>query len=68
MSSIIEQTSFLNGANATFIAEIYAKYLENPDSVDPSWRDYFATLHDDVRELLDEMRGASWAQRSTSVV
>ena len=68
MSSIIEQTSFLNGANATFIAEIYAKYLENPDSVDPSWRDYFATLHDDVRELLDEMRGASWAPRSTSVV
>ena len=68
MGSIIEQTSFLNGANATFVAEIYAKYLENTDSVDPSWRDFFATLHDDVRELLDEMRGASWAPRATAVV
>ena len=68
MGSIIEQTSFLNGANATFVAEIYAKFLENPDSVDPSWRDFFATLHDDVRGLLDEMRGASWAPRSTSVI
>ncbi|NKB48343.1 MAG: 2-oxoglutarate dehydrogenase E1 component [Alphaproteobacteria bacterium] len=68
MSSFIEQTSFLNGANATFVAEIYAKYLENPNSIDPSWQDFFATLHDDVRELLDEMRGASWAPRSTAVV
>ncbi len=68
MGSIIEQTSFLNGANATFVAEIYAKYLDNPDSVDPSWRDFFATLHDDARELLDELRGASWAPRSTAVV
>ncbi|MCZ6509837.1 MAG: 2-oxoglutarate dehydrogenase E1 component, partial [Alphaproteobacteria bacterium] len=68
MGSNIEQTSFLNGANATFVAEIYAKYLENPDSVDPSWRDFFATLHDDVGELLEEMRGASWAPRNTAVV
>ncbi len=68
MGSIIEQMSFLHGANATFVAELYAKYLENPDSVDPSWRDFFATLHDDARELLEEMRGASWAPRSTAVV
>lgn len=68
MGSIIEQTSFLNGANATFVAEIYAKFLDNPDSVDPSWRDFFATLHDDARGLLDELRGASWAPRRTSVV
>ena len=68
MGSKIEQTSFLHGANATFVAELYAKFLENPDSVDPSWRDYFGTLHDDARELLDEMRGATWAPRSTAVV
>ena len=56
MSSLIEQTSFLNGANATFVAEIYAKFLENPDNVDPSWRDFFGTLHDDARELLEDLR------------
>jgi len=68
MGSIIEQSSFLNGANATFVAEIYAKFLEHPDSVDPSWRDFFGSLHGDARELLDEIRGASWAPRSTTVV
>jgi 2-oxoglutarate dehydrogenase complex dehydrogenase (E1) component-like enzyme len=36
MGKIIQQTSFLNGTNATFVAKIYAKYLENPDNVDPS--------------------------------
>ncbi len=68
MGSSIEQTSFLSGANATFVAELYAKYLEHPDNVDPSWREFFASLHDDARELLDEMRGASWAPRDTAVV
>ena len=68
MGSSIEQTSFLSGANATFVAELYAKYLENPDSVDPSWREFFGSLHDDARELFEEMRGASWAPRSSAVV
>ena len=26
----LEQTSFLYGANATFIAELYARYLADP--------------------------------------
>ena len=26
----LEQTSFLYGANATFIEELYAKYIKNP--------------------------------------
>ncbi|MCI0670917.1 MAG: 2-oxoglutarate dehydrogenase E1 component, partial [Myxococcaceae bacterium] len=36
------QDSFLNGANIDFIEGLYARYLENPESVDPSWRDMFA--------------------------
>ena len=53
MGSSIEQTSFLSGANATFVAEMYAKYLENPDSVDPSWREFGGSLYDDARELFE---------------
>jgi 2-oxoglutarate dehydrogenase E1 component len=29
------------GINTGFVEELYARYLENPDSVDPSWRSYF---------------------------
>src|SRR5262245_10647932 len=29
------------GVNAGFVEELYAQYLENPESVDPGWRKYF---------------------------
>ena len=36
------QDSFLTGANIDFIEGLYARYLEDPASVDPSWRGYFS--------------------------
>src|SRR5687767_4069456 len=29
------------GINTGFVEELYAQYLENPESVDPSWRSFF---------------------------
>ena len=37
-------TSFLSGANAAFIEELYARYAADPTSVDESWRTLFAGL------------------------
>ncbi len=36
--------SYLFGANAPFIEELYEKYLENPGAIEPAWRDYFDRL------------------------
>jgi len=36
--------SYLFGANAPFIEELYDAYLENPESVDGAWRQYFDAL------------------------
>lgn len=36
--------SYLFGANAPFIEELYERYLENPTAVEPAWRDYFDKL------------------------
>jgi 2-oxoglutarate dehydrogenase E1 component len=47
------QDSFLNGANIDFIEGLYARYLEDPASVDPSWRDVFAQ-HPGGRPLTTE--------------
>ncbi|HUI18426.1 MAG TPA: 2-oxoglutarate dehydrogenase E1 component [Alphaproteobacteria bacterium] len=58
-----ERRSFLFGANADFIAELYGRFLADPASVDPSWRHFFAELHDDRASVLGEVRGASWAPR-----
>jgi 2-oxoglutarate dehydrogenase E1 component len=55
--------SFLTGANASFIAGLYARYLGNPDSVDASWRAFFGDLHDDAAGIRGEIEGASWTPR-----
>ena len=37
-------TSYLSGANAPFIEELYEAYLEDPASVPPEWKRYFDQL------------------------
>jgi len=56
-----EHSNFLSGANAEFIAELYARYLDDPRSVDESWRDFFAGLGDDAASLRIERAGPPWA-------
>ena len=60
--------TFLSGANALYVAELYARYLENPAGVDASWIDYFVGLGDQEREILDDLRGASWGQQDAGVI
>src|SRR5438876_2057248 len=44
MATVMRQfldNSYLYGANASFIEDLYEKYLVNPQSVPEEWRDYF---------------------------
>jgi len=46
-------SSFLQGTNATYIDEIYARYENDPSSVDSEWQEFFKSLKDtpsDVRK------------------
>ena len=54
------ETSFLYGANATFVEEMHEKYLNDPHSVDPSWRAFFQQLHDDPNAVRKAVQGPSW--------
>jgi 2-oxoglutarate dehydrogenase E1 component len=54
------QTSFLYGANATYIEELQARYEKDPDSVEPGWREFFSALGDDPAIVEKTARGASW--------
>jgi len=60
--------SFLTGANATFIAELYARYLADPSSVDPSWIPYFNELADDIESVHNDFVETPWAKRGTQVI
>ena len=37
----MDRFSFLNAAHTEFFGQLYDQYLENPDSVEPSWRSFF---------------------------
>ena len=37
----MDKYSFLNAAHTAYFAELYDRYLENPDSVEPSWKAFF---------------------------
>jgi len=64
----IDGTTFLTGANAGFIAELHTRFLEDPRSVDESWRRFFSEMNDDVATLLTEARGPSWAKHEPPII
>ena len=37
----MDKYSFLNAASTAFFGDLYDKYLENPDAIEPSWRAFF---------------------------
>jgi len=37
----MDKYSFLNAAHTAYFADLYEQYLENPDSIEPSWKAFF---------------------------
>jgi len=56
----IDGASFLSGANAGFIADLYARFLDDPGSVDESWRRFFDEIGEDGSTALAESRAPVW--------
>ena len=65
MTQASDATSFLSRSNSVFVEQLYARYLKNPASVDPSWQAYFDELGDDVDDVTAALQGASWAPTHT---
>src|ERR1700744_619587 len=63
MAGIDILASAFNGANAAFLADLYARWASDPGSVDPSFADLFAAMNDEARAVLEDASGASWAPR-----
>jgi 2-oxoglutarate dehydrogenase E1 component len=64
MAGVDILASAMSGANAAFLADLYARWVEKPDAVDPSFAELFAALNDEARAVLEDATGASWAPRS----
>ena len=57
-----EASSFLQGANADYVEQLYANYAKDPASVDASWQAFFASLGDAETDVKQAAQGASWAR------
>jgi 2-oxoglutarate dehydrogenase E1 component len=57
-------SSFLQGTNATYIDEIYARYENDPSSVDTEWREFFKSLKDTPADVRKNAEGPSWARHN----
>lgn len=53
-------SSFLQGTNATYIDEIYARYEKDPSSVDAEWQEFFKSLKDQPDDVRRNAEGPSW--------
>ncbi len=42
---LFQDSSSLYGSNAGFVENLYERYLEDPDSVEPSWQEKFSEIH-----------------------
>jgi 2-oxoglutarate dehydrogenase E1 component len=67
MAGVDVLVTAFNGANAAFISDLYARWVERPDSVDQSFAELFAALNDEARSVLTDAVGASWAPRHFEV-
>ena len=62
-NTIFDKTSFLEGSNSAFIKELYLKYVDNPNSIPKSWKEFFDGLNEDQDVIQTEIRGTSWAPK-----
>ena len=60
--------NFLNSANAPYVAELFFKYSEDPDSVDQSWRSFFKSFNEDELSVLSDFGGPEWKKRPSNVI
>src|SRR6202034_2529747 len=60
-------SSFLQGTNATYIDEIYARYENDPSSVDSEWQEFFKSLKDTPSDVRKNAEGPSWAKSNWPV-
>jgi 2-oxoglutarate dehydrogenase E1 component len=62
INEVLAETSFLYGGNGAFVEDLYAQWAENPGSVEPSWRAFFASLHERAEEIKAAAARPGWVR------
>ena len=68
INQVLTETSFLYGANAAFVEDLYARWAENPGSVEPSWAAFFATLSDQADQVKRAAQDPTWTSKQAPAI
>ena len=55
-------SSFMQGHNAEYLEQMYARYANDPNAVDEAWQEFFRALGDADLDVKAEASGPSWAR------
>jgi 2-oxoglutarate dehydrogenase E1 component len=61
-NSTFHASSFMQGHNAEYLEQMYARYANDPNAVDEAWQSFFSQLGDDEISVKKEAAGPSWAR------
>src|ERR1700730_18665507 len=61
-NSAFALSSFLQGTNAPYIDDIYARYEKDSSSVDAEWREFFKSLKDQPADVRKNAQSPSWGR------
>lgn len=61
-NSQFHASSFMQGHNAEYLEQLYARYANDPASVDAAWAEFFRAMGDADTDVKKEADGPSWAR------
>ena len=62
-NDLFHASSFMQGHNAEYLEQMYARYAADPSAVDDAWADFFSQLGDAEMDVQKEASGPSWARK-----
>ena len=65
LNQVLSATSFLYGANGAFVEDLYARWANDPNSVEPSWRAFFAAFHEQAETVKRAVDKPTWTPPQT---
>ena len=61
-NDLFHASSFMQGHNAAYLEQLYARYASDPNAVDEAWQEFFRQLGDGDADVRQQATGPSWAR------
>lgn len=62
------QNSIFSSSNIIFIEELYQKFLQDRQSVDANWQNFFQENQDEIKLIIADYQGPTWAKRNFKII